>query len=391
MEAVPSKKKSTSQNGFTLWHGMNFSTLLDFLKLKPAIHYSKYPRLASLFLICASNSFWSMIERMRHGKGVENTQLANPIFILGHWRSGTTLLHNLMTLDDRFCFPNMYQCLFPTHFLTTEKTLTYCTEWLLPDTRPMDNMEAGWDIPQEDEFAIINLSLISCYMLLAWQNGDRSSFERFVTMKDATPAERKKWKETIVYFMKKITYLYKNKPVILKSPGHTPKVEILLELFPNAKFVYIYRNPYRCVTSSIHLREVLYPLNDFGKTNYDYIERDALDLYVETITTYEKDKALIPEGNLFEVRYEDFEQDPEIYIEQIYKQLNLGDSTQVMQKLEPMLPKLKGYKKNKFQMDPARKRFLYEKLKFAFDIYGYDPDLDPNIENQDISSPLETT
>ncbi len=378
MEAgISKKKKSTSQNGFTIWHGMNFGTMLEFLRLKPDMHYSKLPRLMGLIPVCMSNSMWSTVERLIHGREVAKTEIPDPIFILGHWRSGTTLLHNLMTLDDRYCFPNMYQCLFPTHFLTTESTISYWTESLLPETRPMDNMPAGWDIPQEDEFAIINLSLISCYMLLAWQKGDRSPYERFITMKDASAAERRQWKECLEYCMKKITYLNHGKPMILKSPGHTPKVEIILEQFPNAKFIYIHRNPYRVVSSSIHLREVLYPLNDFGKTTFDYIERDTIDLYRETIQTYEQDKKLIPEGNLYEVCYEDFEREPEVHLQNIYETLKLGDFSPVMKRLEPMLADLKSYKKNKFQLDQERKRFLYEKLRFAFELYGYDPELAP--------------
>ena len=39
---------------------------------------------------------------------------------MGHWRSGSTLLHNLITSDPQFSFLNLYQAMFPWHCLTTE-------------------------------------------------------------------------------------------------------------------------------------------------------------------------------------------------------------------------------------------------------------------------------
>ena len=79
-----------------------------------------------------------------------------PIFIIGHWRSGTTLLHELMSLDERFTFPTTYECFVPNHFLIS----AWFDAWLkclLPKQRPMDNMALGWDRPQEDEFALCNM------------------------------------------------------------------------------------------------------------------------------------------------------------------------------------------------------------------------------------------
>ncbi len=383
MEPKSENKKSTSQNGFTIWHGMNFSTMLKFLTLRPNLHYSKLPRLAGLIPICMSNSFWSFWEDVFYARKVQQTQMKDPIFILGHWRSGTTLLHNLMTLDDRYCFPNMYQCLFPTHFLLTGSTIPYWTESLLPESRPMDNMATGWDIPQEDEFALVNMSLKSIYMLLAFQ-GRVHEYERFYTLKHAPAAERRLFKEVLDLLLRKITYLNKGKQIIVKSPGHTLKVQILLEMYPNAKFVYIYRHPYKVINSSFNLRRVLYPLNDFGKTTYEGLEEETMDLYHQAITNYELDKQHIPAGNLYELRYEDFEQEPDVHLRKIYETLNLGDFAPVQKKLDPMMPELKKYKKNKFQMDEARKRYLYEKLKFAFDLYGYDPELAPSANHSSV-------
>ena len=45
---------------------------------------------------------------------VANTEVPDPVFILGHWRSGTTLFHNLLALDEQFAYPAHLPGLEPT-------------------------------------------------------------------------------------------------------------------------------------------------------------------------------------------------------------------------------------------------------------------------------------
>src|SRR5437762_2297554 len=59
------------------------------------------------------------------GDGPSRTPLRHaPLFIIGHWRTGTTLLHELLILDPRHNFPTTFQCLCPDHFLLTERVLS---------------------------------------------------------------------------------------------------------------------------------------------------------------------------------------------------------------------------------------------------------------------------
>ena len=51
------------------------------------------------------------------GDDIAKTEMPDPVFILGHWRSGTTLLHGLMAQDDQFAYPRIYQVSNPHSFL----------------------------------------------------------------------------------------------------------------------------------------------------------------------------------------------------------------------------------------------------------------------------------
>jgi hypothetical protein len=91
------------------------------------------------------------------------------IFIIGHWRTGTTLLHELLTLDEGFTAPSTIECFAPALCLALGWLLRRL-KFFLPANRPMDNMLLGWDQPQEDEFALMNLGLGSPYEAMIFPN-----------------------------------------------------------------------------------------------------------------------------------------------------------------------------------------------------------------------------
>src|SRR5262249_19787992 len=108
-------------------------------------------RAASITLGSLANSIIAWWEKSIYVRKIRNTKVDPPLFILGIWRSGTTLLHNLLAQDDRLAYPNNYQVPYPHTFLSTEKTNAKWIGAFLPKKRPQDNMTIGMDEPQEDE------------------------------------------------------------------------------------------------------------------------------------------------------------------------------------------------------------------------------------------------
>jgi len=362
--------KHSSQGPFFLWHGLTISKAIQLFGMRPPIDFSRWHKLALMPGTAAFSSLFSGIESLRFGSKIRNTEVTEaPIFVLGFWRSGTTMLHNLLASDPQLCYPNYYQCLYPHHFLTTESWLAPPTARFLPATRPMDNMPVGWDMPQEDEIALCVLSLASCYLQVLFH--DRvEKYQRFHDMADCTDAERKAWMDSLEYLIRKLTLKY-GKRVVLKSPSHTFKIPYLLKLYPNAKFIYIYRNPYSVFKSAVHLRRTMYAENGMCEPEYGNIEERVFDLYDLCFHDYERDKALIPEGNLAEVRFEDFEQDPLSHLGRLYSEIGLGGFEHLREKIAPQMAELKRYKKNLFKPDPERMELVYRRLRPAFDLYGY--------------------
>ena len=71
-----------------------------------AIDPPHWPRSLIQTAVAASNSVVARIERRRFGPRIEATEVQAPLFILGHYRSGTTHLHNLLALDPQFAAPS---------------------------------------------------------------------------------------------------------------------------------------------------------------------------------------------------------------------------------------------------------------------------------------------
>ena len=344
---------------------------MKLLASRPRIHWSRLHKVASITALSLVNSFSNLCEAAIFGRKIARQAIHHPpIFILGHWRSGTTLLHNLMTMDSQFTYPNLYETMFPANFLLTQKVVTSLTSWLVPKTRPMDDVESGFHLPQEDEIALLLMSGLSPYRMLAFPC-QPEQYNPYFELNQLPAGQRERWKEKFLYFMKKLT-IEEDKPIVFKSPTHTYRIPILLEMFPDAKFVYIYRDPYAVFSSSMHLRRTLFAENGLSKVVMDEkMKDDALSMYSYCIETYERTKGMIPAGNLHEIRFEELEADPLGQMHQVYERLQLKGWENLEPAIQQKLPELTRYRKNSFNMDATVMRQVYDRWRSAFERYGY--------------------
>lgn len=214
-------------------------------------------RAAFISVLSLFNAWYARREINRHGAQVAATPIQHPpVFILGHWRSGTTHLHNLLAQDEQFAFPNTYQVVNPATFLTTAEVHARRFAWLMPKRRLMDNMALSFASPQEEEFAPALLSLRSLHLGMSFPR-PMPRYERFLTFDEATPEERDAWKNALLLFLRKQTFRHGQRPLLLKSPSHTAKVRRLLELFPDARFVHIHRHPYEVHQSQLKVYDTV--------------------------------------------------------------------------------------------------------------------------------------
>lgn len=320
------------------------------------------------------NTAFSIIERFRYGSRISNTSVESPVFILGHWRQGTTHLHNLLATDDRFHCPTLYQVLYPHTFLSTE------SNWFgraiakhFPRKRPMDNMSLGAELPFEDEYAICASGRYSPYLGFAFPRR-RRHYDRYLTLQEIPAAELEAWKQQLLVFLKKLTFKHGRK-LVLKSPAHTCRIRILLEMFPDARFIHIHRNPIDVFLSTRHQVNVAldwYQLQAFDRSVVDdwIIER-----FRSMYRTFFVEKELIPEGQYCEVEFERLENNPVAEMQRLYTALGLPDFHSVERKLSDYVRSLKGYEKNDFpSLTGAVRDRVEQEWEHAFREWGYSRD-----------------
>ena len=317
------------------------------------------------------NSAAGGLERLLFGRAAERTQIRNaPLFIIGHWRSGTTLLHELLIQDERHTFSSNYDCVSPNHFLITEWFATRVFGFMLPKQRAMDSMPLGWDRPQEDEFALVNLGLPSPYASIAFPNEPRRNLE-YYDLESLSPADRERWKAGFMHFLKRLTFRTP-KRMVLKSPPHTFRIRVLLEMFPDARFVHIVRDPYVLFSSTVHLWKSIYLTQGLQKPNFAGLEEQVFDTFTRMQQQLEATRSLVPDHRFHELRYEDLVAAPVDEMRKLYDGLDLGEFEAVLPAIERYLEGTKGYRTNRYELDPALEAEITRRWSEPIRRYGYE-------------------
>jgi len=336
-----------------------------------AVDLPYWGRAATITSGSIQNSLCAWIETQRYGERIRNTKVLAPLFILGIWRSGTTHLHNLFAQDDRYAFANNYQVCFPRTFLTMEKLHAKFVGRFMPVSRPQDNVAMGVHEAQEDEFAFCSMTGRSVVMGWVFPRRADLQYNRYLSFRDALADEVLEWKASLLELVRKLSFKYE-KPLVLKSPAHTCRIKLLLDLFPTAKFVHVHRNPYRVFQSTMHLMEKISPWIALQRMDEEGLESRTIKQYKDVYSVFLEERDLIPKGNLCELGFEDLEADPSSAMRGIYKQLGLHDFARVEPCLKQYLGSIDGYAKNKYPELPVEvcDRIAREWRPY-FDAWGY--------------------
>jgi hypothetical protein len=371
-QPVTSKLQSYPLWAPRFWHGMPTGVWFDVLARG---RFRIHPvRLVLAFTVsCASpvNSVLRRLQGWRYGRQIEETEIAEPpVFVIGHWRSGTTYLHELLCHDDRFAYPTTYECFAPSHFLVSAWILPRLLGFLLPRKRPMDNMLAGFDRPQEDEFALSNLGCPTPYLRMVFPN-EAAPYQELLDMQGVPDDVLASWKRHVMYFVKALT-LQKRKPLILKSPPHTGRIAVLSEMFPGARFIHITRDPFTLFASTRRLWPALDGAQALQLPRNKYLDEYVFSCFERMYRGFEQQRPLIPPQHICDVRYEDLVRDPLGQMQGIYEKLALGDFERVRGPLETYLQQHKDYQTNRhIALDEGLRAEIRRRWGSYAEKYGY--------------------
>ncbi len=315
---------------------------------------------------------FALLERLLLAIPLRRQQVKQPLFVLGHWRSGTTYLQNLLSRDPQFGYFDPVGTLTCHNSWLLRPILKLVEKSALVGARPMDNLEYRMDLPMEEMLAVN----ASCQVCIAHMLSFVNHYDFYVDqafLEDLPERRRKRWERVYTYLLKKQTFLCHGKPLMLKSPDATCHAATLLRLYPDARFVNIYRDPYRVIPSTINMFNKLFDVHALQKPpTQELVENVVIGLFKRSYETLFADMEKISPAQLVEVKYEEFEQTPMAHLEQIYAHLGVPGFEQARPVLQAYVDSQKDYRKNQFHIRPALVEKINKELGFYFEHYGYE-------------------
>ncbi|MGI9241387.1 MAG: sulfotransferase family protein, partial [Verrucomicrobiales bacterium] len=311
-------------------------------------------------------------ERLRHDKKIAAEPLEHgPVFIIGHWRSGTTYLHNLLSHDPQFAWMSFSRAAMPLDCLTPIRPGRDLMNLLLPKTRGMDRMAMNGDTPQEEEIALGVLGEISFYRGLYYPRSIEPEFRRSVLMQDLQPGELELLAKNYRYLAQKMAYAYGGKTVLFKNPASTARISFLKGVFPNAKFIHIVRNPDDVFPSMRNLLQRSF--DAFAWQTPEGIELNELviSFYERTMQAHLADRVGVPDSDFCEVRFEDLERDAGGVVREIYRKLGIPEVEIAMGAISGHIRSQDSYQKNVHELSDSLLQQIRERWAFAFERWDY--------------------
>jgi len=270
------------------------------------------------------------------------------VFIVGHWRGGTTFLHNLMCQAENASFVTTFQTSFP-NFMGSKWLFGPIMKAIMPSKRPSDNVKLAVDFPQEEEFALGGINPHSYYRYMYFPKHYKKYYSEATHFMGLTDDEKHDFVRDYKDVLHKALLNKPGEVLVVKNPINTARIKFLHKEYPNAKWIHIYRNPYTVFRSTLKFFNELLPTLWFESVSSDFIQQMILETYVKLHKDYDAALVDIPGLNLVELKFEDFEQDPVGNLKSIYDTLGLKDFEKSRSRFEDYVNSNKSYRKNEYE------------------------------------------
>ena len=366
---------STSyQLRYSMLHPLSSSRLTDLLREIYTYGFDlRYSfRVMSILAMCFLRQPLMMLESKRYGHKFEKQDIQpRPVFIIGHWRSGTTHLQNLFGQDPQFGRVTLLQASMPHEFLMMPSIMKKLYRYIIPSRRIMDNVELSPGMPWEEEMAMANYSPYSFYNVSFFPRDVERIFRHSVMFNGNDKRHIESWKKYYLSFLKKVQFTQPGKTLLLKNPANTARIHLIQQLLPGSRFIFIHRHPYEVYTSTMHLYTKVQSAWGLQSTDRQTLTRHILKAYRELMHAYYDQRSALSSRQLIEVSYHDLQVDPLVTLKNIYEQLNLEGFAQAKLNFINYLEQTRGYVKNDLSISSGEKQDVARHWARTFSEYGY--------------------
>jgi hypothetical protein len=327
-----------------------------------------------LYVLKANVSFLlSLVERLFFRRRISAQKIQSPVIILGHYRSGTTLLHKLLLTDKKFGYITYVNVVFPFCSILSSKASEYLSRFIKRlniRNWAFNNTAFIPEDPTEEDLMMISAGMKPS---LAWGFLFPLNAVKLMTASILFRDRkyRKEWQAAYHDTLKKISYKSRGKRLLLKNPPNTGRIGALVELFPDSKFIFICRNPYHVFLSTKNLWQNSVSHVTLQKIPAETRDEIILNVYLTLMNRYEQEKHLIPRGNLVEIRYEDLLKAPFTCIETLYHDLGLEGFESLRTDYTNAVSREQGYPVNHYPMAKETVAMVDHHLGFYIKKWNY--------------------
>lgn len=299
-----------------------------------------------------------------------------PVFILGYYRSGTTHLQETLLEDPQFGYLNFFHCFFSGAFNLAEPWAKPVFERIVRAIgmrHPAHGTPFSFDLPGEEDVGMVaGGSRLAANWGQTLPRDFQSIYRRLGLLQNIPHDEREALKEYFADLFWRVSKANGHKRLLLKSPPQLGRVALLDELYPDAKYVFIRRNPYDVFASNKKLWKSFQKTWLHDDLDDDTVRENILWSYVECHRAYERDKAAFRPGQLCEIGYEDFRARPVETLEHVYRTLDLGDFEAVRERFDAYLAETHQTSQPPYRLTDAERRAIGSTLAPWIDRWGYD-------------------
>lgn len=292
---------------------------------------------------------------------IRRRPLPPPVVVVGPMRSGTTRLHRLLAADRRFAHLRMFETMCPVppgperparardrrhkfasrtlrtlHLANPDTAIIHPTDPFAPEEELGLLVPTAWGMKHEAQWRV-------------------PSYGRWCERQDATPAYR------MMADLLRLNGWFRgepaNRPWLLKTPQHTLDLPALLRVFPDARLLFLHRDPAAVVGSSCSLvwNQMLVQSDhvDPGWIGREWLRKTQLKL-----DRMEEARQQVPPGRMIDIHYEDMDRDWRGEMRRIYAFLDMD--------MGPAEPAMAAY------VDGYERENLFQRHRYQLADFGLD-------------------
>ena len=244
---------------------------------------------------------------------IDKEVIHEPVMILGHGRTGTTILHEVMSTDPKFRIVKRWEAMFPCpppeadtytsdpRIERADKLITIFDR-ITPEWTAMHKF--GGDLPVECAEYLYS-SFLSNVFVFSFQI---PSYAAYLAEQDVGYTIR--WHQRT---LKLLQWKYKKDHWLLKNPLWIDHIPQVLETYPDAKIVLTHRDPITVSDSFVNVMGTIFwwrtddPWG--GGMLDDLVMADGRSATHRNLMQWMEDGTLRP-GYVSNVQYQDFMNDP---------------------------------------------------------------------------------